>query len=271
MARRASQWIDDDPSCGEQEATPHPISVYSKLNDCQVKATVICHGDGSTNRRQISVYALFRGLAMECRNLFGRLDTCPRRNFGVFCNHYNTVAYKVEIAINVFVTGERLDQDIVANPHILIENRAFDMAIFANANRKIAAWFFLLVIICPHQYTILNHCSLTDLAANTDNGMRDLRLAHTATLRDQDVLQLTGLNGGTGQKTSVGIDRCVRIIKIEGRVRAGQLQVGFVERADGPDVLPVAVEVKAMHPMGMDRFGNDLTPKVVMPQMIGEQ
>jgi hypothetical protein len=30
-----SQWVDDDPSRGEQEATPHPISVYSKLNDCQ--------------------------------------------------------------------------------------------------------------------------------------------------------------------------------------------------------------------------------------------
>src|SRR5215217_4297154 len=31
----AYQWFDDDPSCGEQAATPHPISVYTKLNDCQ--------------------------------------------------------------------------------------------------------------------------------------------------------------------------------------------------------------------------------------------
>ena len=36
MARSASQWGDDDPSRGEQAATPHPISVYTKLNDCQV-------------------------------------------------------------------------------------------------------------------------------------------------------------------------------------------------------------------------------------------
>jgi len=35
MARKACQWDDDDPSCGEQAATPHPISVYSKLSDCQ--------------------------------------------------------------------------------------------------------------------------------------------------------------------------------------------------------------------------------------------
>src|SRR5512141_997301 len=41
MARFGSQWDDDDPSCGEQAATPHPISVYPKSIDCQVKVIKI--------------------------------------------------------------------------------------------------------------------------------------------------------------------------------------------------------------------------------------
>jgi hypothetical protein len=42
MAHRVSQWFDDDPSRGEQEATPQPKSVYSKLSECQVTPVRAC-------------------------------------------------------------------------------------------------------------------------------------------------------------------------------------------------------------------------------------
>ncbi len=31
MTREASQWDDDDPSCGRQVATPQPTIVYSSV------------------------------------------------------------------------------------------------------------------------------------------------------------------------------------------------------------------------------------------------
>src|SRR5512145_1632341 len=69
----------------------------------------------------------------------------------------------------------------------------------------------------------------------------------------------------------MSIDGRFWIIKIERWVGAGQLQVCFIEGANGSNVLPVAIEIKAVHFMRTDRLWDDLAPKIIMPQVIGKQ
>ena len=196
---------------------------------------------------------------------------CSGGDFCILCNDHDSITHKIEITIDVPVRWEWLDDNIIADPYILIQDRAFDVTIFSDPNRKIAAWFLHLIIIGAHQDAVPDHRPFADLAANAHNGVSDLRLADAAALRDQDLLQLTIFDGGAGQVTGVGIDRGFQIKEIERWVWARQLQVRFIKGLDRPNIFPVAVEIKAMHHMGMDRFGNDLTPEVIMPQMIGEQ
>src|SRR6185295_1334604 len=121
-------------------------------------------------------------------------------------NHYDPIAHKIKIAIDVFVTWEWFDHHIIANSHVLIQDGTFDMAIFANPNWQRPAFLLFIVVIRTHQDAIFDDGSFRDLTANAHYGMRDLGFTDAAAFCDQHILQFTAFHRGTWQKTGVSID-----------------------------------------------------------------
>ncbi len=67
-----------------------------------------------------------------------------------------------------------------------------------------------------------------------------------------------------GKKSRAAVDRRIAVADIEGRRLAGQTQIGFVERSNRPDVLPVAVEQVDLDFVGFDRLREDFAAEVLM-------
>src|SRR4026209_65339 len=111
-----------------------------------------------------------------------------------------------------------MDYHTFTDAHVLIQDRRFDMTVFPNPDGQIAARLFHIIVIRPHKNAILDHRSFCDLAANTNDGMRDLGFAYAAAFRDQHILQLTILYNRAWQIARMSIDRSLGIIKIEWRV-----------------------------------------------------
>jgi len=105
---------------------------------------------------------------------------------------------------------------------------------------------------------------IVDLAAQPDDRIADLGVAQEAAFGQQHVFQAGILNRRAGQEARMGVDGRVRIKEIKRRVRAGQHQVGLVERADGSDVFPIAFEIVAEHILGVNRGRDDLPAKIVI-------
>ena len=106
----------------------------------------------------------------------GSINTSFRRDsrtcgeFRIFCNHYNTIAHKVELIINIPGIKWKWSYDyIITNTHVLIQDRRFDMAIPADSDWQAAARFLNIIIIRPHKDAIFDHRPLRDLAADPDD------------------------------------------------------------------------------------------------------
>ncbi len=69
----------------------------------------------------------------------------------------------------------------------------------------------------------------------------------------------------------MGIDRPLAVVEIEGRILAGQLQIGLVERTDRADVAPVTVEFEAVDGAGLDGVRDDVAAEVVKMGVFGKQ
>src|SRR6266542_6716946 len=138
--------------------------------------------------------------------LFGR-DLRPCWDFSVFCNHHNPVPHKIKVIFNILITWERSDYNAFADAHILVKDRAFNIAIPANPNREVPARFLNVVIIRSQQNTIFDYSTFCNLTSNTHNRMCDFCFANAATFCEQDILQFAVFNNRAWQKTSMGIDR----------------------------------------------------------------
>jgi hypothetical protein len=63
----------------------------------------------------------------------------------------------------------------------------------------------------------------------------------------------------------VRVDGVFSIVKIEGGVGSCQVQVGFVEGANGTDVTPVSVKIITIDGRIFDGMRNDIFTKIVKP------
>ena len=117
-----------------------------------------------------------------------RRDLCSGGELGIFCNHNNAIPDGVKLLVDILrITWEGSNHDTLTNSHILIEYRGFDMTIFPNPDRQVAARLFHIILVGTHKNTILDHRSFRDLAADSNNGMRDLGFTDSAAFRDQDI------------------------------------------------------------------------------------
>ena len=73
--------------------------------------------------------------------------------------------------------------------------------------------------------------------------MGDLCLLDAAAFSHEHIFQQAVFHGGTRQQPGVRVDRVLCVIKIKGRAGTGQIQIGLIERANRPNVAPVAVKI----------------------------
>ena len=97
-------------------------------------------------------------------------------------------------------------------------------------------------------------------------------LEHRA-LTDDRLGHLSVEHLARGQVTGAGVDRELLVVEREGRVGLiGERQVGFVEGADGADVLPVVVEQEALQVIAaIERLGDDFLAEIGGRGVLGQQ
>src|SRR5690348_8960014 len=93
--------------------------------------------------------------------------------------------------------------------------------------------------------------------------MCDLGFKNAASFRDQYIAQSAIFDDRTGQKARVCINGQLRVVEVERRFRRRQREIRLVERTDGSNILPVAIEIKTIDRMRLDRFRDDITPEII--------
>ena len=58
------------------------------------------------------------------------------------------------------------------------------------------------------------------------------------------------------------------IIKIEWGMRFCQVEVGFIKRPDGSDILPISFKIISNNFVGVDGMGDDLFSKIIHVQFL---
>lgn len=194
-------------------------------------------------------------------NLFGR-NPRPGWDLNILRDHHDPISYIPFFVINICVAREWKNGHVIADAGVLIQYGAFNMTVRADTNGQ--AFIVSFIIVRAHHNTILDHTTCCDLTADPNNGMGDLRFENTGAFRDQYITQIAILHDRTGQEACIGIDGKLGIVKIKRRFRRSQRKIGFVERTDRPNILPIAVEIKTIDRMRFDRFWNDISAKIVM-------
>src|SRR5258708_5357466 len=199
-----------------------------------------------------------------------RNDSSSPRNLRVFRNDYDPIPDKPDLPIHIRLAREGPDDHSFAQTGIFIQDRSFNIAIGTDPDRN-RRRVFVFIVIRPHQDAILDPASRGDLGADPDYRVGDIRILDPAAITQEDTIDLAMLNHTARQIAGMCIDRRLRVIKAERRDRRGHFQVDLIEGTDGTDVPPVSVKIKPINAMGMNRFGNDIDPKIVMTWMLLEQ
>ena len=79
-------------------------------------------------------------------------------------------------------------------------------------------------------------------------------------MSERSIVALDDLGGR--QVARVGEDRRGRVVEVELGQRGAEVEVGLVERADGPDVLPVPLVLEGIDPVGLDDLRDHVLAEV---------
>ena len=101
--------------------------------------------------------------------------------------------------------------------------------------------------------------------------MGDLGFLDAAALGQEHIFQQTILHRRTRQEAGVCVDGVFRIVKIEGRSSSRQVEVGFVEGADGPDIAPISVKIIAINGRIFNGIRDDISTEIIKTGVIGQQ
>ena len=158
-----------------------------------------------------------------------------------------------------------------ADVAILVDDRAVDDCAGADADRRPAFGAIggelagRFVVVGAHDHGVANRDVAADAAAQTDDAVFDARAgADHAAIGDKAALDRDAVGARRRQRAGAGVDGRGGRGELERRVRLGEHQVRFVERADGADVFPVAVEQVELDVAAADRGGEDLAAEVVV-------
>jgi len=119
-----------------------------------------------------------------------------------------------------------------------------------------------LVVVRPHHQRIADVGAGLDPAPHPDQGVLDVRVVDDAPVGDERALDLALDDLGGRQVPRVGEDRRGRVVEVELGERGAEVEVGLVERADGPDVLPVSLVLEGVHPVGLDDLRDHVLAEV---------
>ena len=89
-------------------------------------------------------------------------DMGPRRQYRSLGNNNNAVPDCIGIGFNICSKWKRLNFDILTHPHVLIDDRTFNITVLADPNGNAAR---IIIVIRSHQHGILDPGAALDITA----------------------------------------------------------------------------------------------------------
>ena len=119
------------------------------------------------------------------------------------------------------------------------------------------------VKIRAHDDAVPNGRAALNNAAHADDAALDVRVGDDAAVGNDRLAQGRAVDFAAGQETRVRVDRRIGFEETVGGNQVGEVEIGFVKRADRSDVLPVAVKnVGAARCAFLNRGRNDVLAEI---------
>ena len=99
-----------------------------------------------------------------------RLDTCARRNDCILGDDHDSITYEIQLVVKILAVREGPDDHSIPDLDVFIEDRRFDVAVFANPDRHFRTPLGDIVIGADND-TILDYGTLRNLAADANDRM----------------------------------------------------------------------------------------------------
>ena len=158
--------------------------------------------------------------------------------------------------------------DVVSDARVFVNDGVLDFAVRADADARLAFAFvpvhgFLrFVIIAAEDDDAVQFRAGADDGAQADDAVRDARVVDDAAVGNHRVVNLRAVDFGAGQKARAAENRRVHVKEIEARQFGNEIEVRLEKRADGADVLPIALKNVGENAARLDGLGNDVLAEI---------
>src|ERR1035438_5044227 len=180
-----------------------------------------------------------------------RLDHHAVRDHAVLGDDDDAIADVVIRMIYLVGLAGRGDDDVVADPRVLVHNGVFDAGVGADADGRLAGLLVLhygfdrFIEIAAEQYHPVQHRSHADAGAQADDTVRDDSAIDNAAVGNDRMIDLGAVDFRAGQKARAAEDRRGHVEEVEPWQFVRHIEVGLEEGANGPNVLPIALEYRS--------------------------
>src|SRR5579884_3694551 len=192
------------------------------------------------------------------------------RNDAVFWDDDDSVADEIKRVVHVLGFAGGGDGDVVSNAGVLVDDCVLDACVLADAAARAAYAFAVLdgghgfIIIATQRDHTAQFAARADQAADADDAIVNPRVIDDATIGHHRMINLRAVDLRAGQKARARKHRRAHVKEIETRQFGSDVQVRLEKRADGPDVLPIALVHIGKNAMGLDGVGDDVFSKICM-------
>src|SRR6185295_5361296 len=198
----------------------------------------------------------------------GRSDNGAVGYDAVLWHDHDSIAYVVILAFEIAMSRIVQNLDALTDSRVLVDNRAANKTIRADSDPRVASiyirlqFFDRLIGICSHHQNAIEPRAVFDAASNANDRVGDGGAVDDAAFGDDRTLNMAIEQLRAGQITRPCVHRRFRIKKVERRQRQCHFDVRAIERANGSDVFPVAVEQVSLNVVARERLGDYLLAEV---------
>src|ERR1035438_9865805 len=197
-----------------------------------------------------------------------RLDHHAVRDHAVLGDDDDAIADVVIRMVHLVGLAGGGDDDVVADPRVLVHDGVFDAGVGADADGRLAGLLVLhygfdrFIEIAAEQYHPVQHRSHADAGAQADDTVRDDSDLDNAAVGNDRMIDLGAVDFRARQKARAAEDRRGHVKEVEARQFVRDIDVGLEEGANGSNVLPIALEHKGEHAQILNSVGDNMFAKI---------
>jgi len=187
---------------------------------------------------------------------------------GVFGNDDDAVADVIKCVVELFRFAGGRNRYVAPDARVFVNDGVLDFAVCADAEARLAIAFvrfdgFLrFVIIAAEDDDTVQLAAGANDGAQADNAVGDARLVDNAAVGDEHVINVSAVDFGAGQIPRAAENRRAHVEEVEPRQFRHEVEVRLEKRADGADVLPVALKNVGEHAARTDGVRDDVLAKI---------